>query len=190
MAQPERIKVVCLGDSITWGFPYGPEYSWVTMLNEAMDMEAEFINEGINGNTTDNMLRRFYRSVIKHEPTHLVILGGANDVLWQESIDRIVHNLQTIAEKAREAGIKVIMATPTGIDHREVERRLDRIRAWIKSYARQNDLPVIDFAAAYFDAEGKIRSELLLPDGAHPNKNGYRAMFEEIDKNIFRDRGA
>lgn len=188
MAQPERIKVVCLGDSITWGFPYGPEYSWVTMLNKVM--EGEFINEGINGNTTDNMLRRFYRSVLKHEPTHLVILGGANDVLWQESIDRIVHNLQTIAEKARGAGIKVIMATPTGIDHREVERRLDRIRAWIKSYARENDLPLIDFAAAYFDPEGNIRSELLLPDGAHPNKNGYRAMFEVIDLNIFGDGGA
>ncbi|MEQ8200876.1 MAG: SGNH/GDSL hydrolase family protein [Syntrophomonadaceae bacterium] len=185
MAQPEGFKVVCLGDSITWGFPYGPEYSWVTMLDEIL--EAEFINEGINGNTTDDMLRRFYRCVIKHEPTHLVILGGANDVLWQESIDRIVYNLQAIAQKAGEAGIKVIMATPTAINHREVERRLDRIRDWIKGYARENNLPVIDFAAAYFAPDGSIRSDLLLLDGAHPNKNGYRAMFEQIDLNIFRD---
>jgi len=51
-------------------------------------------------------------------------------------------------------------------------------------------LPVIDFAGPYFDPEGKIRSELLLPDGAHPNKNGYKAMFEVIDLNIFRDGGA
>ena len=184
MAQPERIKVVCLGDSITWGFPYGPEYSWVSMLTEVL--EAEFINEGINGNTTDNMLRRFYRSVTKHEPTHLVILGGANDVMWQESIDRIVHNLQSMVKKAQEDGIKVIMATPTAIDHREVDRRLNRLRAWIKGFAGENDIPVIDFAAAYFDAEGNIRSELLMPDGAHPNKEGYKAMFKMIDQNIFR----
>lgn len=184
MAQSNGIKVVCLGDSITWGFPYGPEYSWVSMLEGILD--AEFINEGVNGNTTDDMLRRFYRCVIRNEPTHLVILGGANDVMWQESIDRIVRNLQTMVEKARAEGIKVIMATPTAINHREVERRLSRLRSWIKGYARENSLPVIDFAAAYFDADGRIRAELLLLDGAHPNKDGYRAMFEQIDRNLFR----
>ncbi len=183
MAQGEAIKVVCLGDSITWGFPFGPEDSWVAMLEQVV--EGEFINQGINGNTTDDMLHRFYRCVVKYEPTHVIILGGANDVLWRESVDRILFNLQKMTEQAREAGIKVILATPTAIDYPEVERRLDKIRDWIKSYARENHLPVIDFAAVYFDSDGKVRSELLLLDGAHPNKKGYRAMFEQIDPAIF-----
>jgi len=184
MIEQEGIKVVCLGDSITWGFPYGPEYSWVAKLDQVVD--GEFINEGINGNTTDDMLRRFYRCVVKYEPTHVVIMGGANDVLWRESVDRILHNLRKMVEQAREAGIKVIMATPTAINYPEVERRLEKIRDWIKAFAREQGLPVIDFAAAYFDPDGKVRSELLLLDGAHPNKNGYRAMFEQIDLYLFR----
>jgi len=116
----------------------------------------------------------------------VVIMGGANDVLWRESVDRILHNLRKMVEQAREAGIKVIMATPTAINYPEVERRLEKIRDWIKAFAREQGLPVIDFAAAYFDPDGKVRSELLLLDGAHPNKNGYRAMFEQIDLYLFR----
>ncbi|MDD3365087.1 MAG: GDSL-type esterase/lipase family protein, partial [Syntrophomonas sp.] len=57
--QADTIKVVCLGDSITWGFPHGTEYSWVRMLDDALS--GEVINQGINGNTTSDMLDRFNR---------------------------------------------------------------------------------------------------------------------------------
>ncbi len=176
-------KVVCLGDSITWGFPYGPPYSWVTRLNEIL--EGEFINEGINGNTTSDMLRRFNRSVLRHHPTHVVIMGGINDVFCQESYDRITLNLRTIIEKAQAEGIKVILGTPTGVDERWAEKLLTRIRTWIKDYGTQNNIPVIDFAAAFFNRDGSVRTELLLADGGHPNKEGYQAIFNQIDLNIF-----
>ena len=54
----QELKVVCLGDSITYGFPYGPEISWVTMLQE--NLVGQFINRGISGNTTSDMLATFY----------------------------------------------------------------------------------------------------------------------------------
>jgi len=179
----DKIKVVCLGDSITWGFPHGTRYSWVAMLDEAL--EGEFINQGINGNTTSDMLRRFDRAVLRYNPTHVVIMGGINDVIWRESYDRIIVNLQTMAEKAVENGIKVIFGTPTGVDEPELERLLTRIRNWIKDYSRQQNIDVIDFAAAFFDADGKIRSELLLADGGHPTIDGYRAIFAQIDFKVF-----
>ncbi len=181
--QSEVRKVVCLGDSITWGFPHGPEYSWVKMLDDAI--AGEFINQGINGNTTSDMLKRFERSVIKYNPTHVIIMGGVNDVMWQESFDRISLNLKTMADTARENGIKVIFGTPTAIDEPQIEMLVKRIRRWIKEYARDNDIPVIDFAAAFFDNNGDIRLELLLPDGGHPTIEGYQALFAQIDFDIF-----
>ena len=181
--QAKNLKIVCLGDSITWGFPFGPGYSWVRMLDDAL--EGEFINQGINGNTTSDMLRRFDQSVLKYNPSHVIIMGGINDVICRESYDRITINLKTIAENAQTEGIKVILGTPTGVDDPEVERLLTRIRSWIKNYASQNDIPVIDFAAAFFDSNGQIRDDLLLADGGHPTKEGYQAIFDQIDFKIF-----
>jgi len=178
-----NLKVVCLGDSITWGFPHGAEYSWVRMLDDALD--GEFVNQGINGNTTSDMVRRFDRSVLKYHPTHIIIMGGINDVFWGESYDRITLNLQTLADKARAAGIKVIMGTPTAVDDPAVERLLARIRDWIKVFGSKNNIPVIDFAAAFFDSSGAVRCDLLLADGGHPTRAGYQAIYEQIDLHIF-----
>jgi len=180
----DNIKVVCLGDSITWGFPFGPEYSWVQMLNDTI--AGKFINQGINGNTTSDMLRRFDRAVIPNNPTHVIIMGGINDVFCQESYDRITLNLKTMAEKARNANIKVIMGTPTAVDDPQIEILLGRIRSWIKDYGRENSIDIIDFAAAFFDRSGNVRSELLLADGGHPTRQGYEAIFAQIDLKVFR----
>ena len=181
--QSDKIKVVCLGDSITWGFPFGPEYSWVRMLNDVV--AGEFINQGINGNTTTDMLQRFDRAVMRNNPTHVIIMGGINDVFCQESYDRITWNLQAIAEKAREAGIKVIMGTPTAVDDPQIERLLERIRRWIKDYGQKNNIAVIDFAAAFLESGGYVKAELLLPDGGHPTRKGYEAIFDQIDFKVF-----
>ncbi len=178
-----KMKIVCIGDSLTWGFPYGPMYSWVHMLEKVLDMEI--INQGINGNTTGDMRYRFERSVLNYHPTHVVIMGGSNDVICQVSYDRIILNLKTMTENALAEGIKVILGTPPAIDYPEEERRMARVRAWVTEYAREKSLPVIDFGAAFFDEQGRIRSEFLLADGAHPTQKGYEAMFKQIDPRIF-----
>jgi acyl-CoA thioesterase-1 len=181
----QTIKVVCLGDSITWGFPHGAEYSWVSMLAETVD--GEFINQGINGNTTTDMLRRFDRSVLRYNPTHVIIMGGINDVIWNDSFDRITTNLETMIRIAKKNGIKVILGTPTAVDQPSIERLLVRIRTWINDYARQNAIPIIDFAAAFRDSGGGVRKDLLLADGAHPTRAGYQALFDVIDKRVFAE---
>jgi len=181
--QADKIKVVCLGDSITWGFPFGPEYSWVRMLNDTG--AGEFINQGINGSTTEEMLERFDWAVLRNNPSHLIIMGGINDVIWRESYDRITWNLRTLAEKAQEAGIKVILGTPTAVDDPKMEILIERLRTWMKNYGRENGIEVIDFAAAFFDSSGNVKTELLLADGGHPTRQGYEAIFAQIDLKVF-----
>jgi lysophospholipase L1-like esterase len=86
----QEMIIVCLGDSITYGFPYGPATSWAARLSE--NIEARVINKGINGNTTSDMLARFERDVLKYKPTHLILMGGINDVVCAESLDRVKYN--------------------------------------------------------------------------------------------------
>ncbi len=179
-----QIKVVCLGDSITYGFPYGPEASWVTMLNR--NVEGEFINKGINGNTTSDMLNRFERAVIYYKPTHLILMGGINDVICGESLDRIKYNLKTMVEWAMKENIQIIMGMPTAIDMPSGENILRKLRTWIKQLADEKGLKVIHFERAFFDEKGSLRQELLLPDGGHPSERGYQEMYKQIDTNIFK----
>jgi len=179
----QRKRIVFLGDSITWGFPWGPSESWVKRLERVLD--AELINQGINGNTTSDMLRRFDRAVLKYQPTHVVISGCLNDVLCGESFDRITWNIREMVSAAQANGIKVILGTPTVIDDPYFEVLIIRIREWMSEYARENGIALIPFHQAFFDQEGRIKSELLLADGAHPEREGYRRMFEQIDISIF-----
>jgi acyl-CoA thioesterase-1 len=177
------VEIVCLGDSITWGFPFGPQDSWVAMLQK--ELQVEIINRGINGNTTSDMLHRFDRHVLQVGPTHLILMGGINDVVGQESYEVIVRNLQMMIDKALAAGIIVILGTPTAVDYAPWERSLMRLRDWIHQTADQLQLKVIDFHQAFYDSQGQLLTELLLPDGGHPARSGYQAMFEQIDLSIF-----
>lgn len=177
------MKIVCLGDSITWGFPFGPQDSWVAMLEKALNVEI--INRGINGNTTSQMLARFDRHVLQAQPTHLILMGGINDVVCQDPYDLTVHNLQTMVEKALAAGITVILGTPTAVDYPPWERILQRLREWIHQLAEQLNLKVIDFHKAFYDEKGNLRTDLLLPDGGHPTRSGYQAIYDQIDLSIF-----
>ncbi len=183
MESSKKMKIVCLGDSITWGYPHGTPFSWVSMLEKVMD--AVLINEGINGDTTGQMLRRFDLSVLAYRPTHVIIMGGINDVFSRISFDRTVFNLKTMAEQAAEQNIRVIFGLPTAVDFPEYERMLRRIREWMKDFASEHGYPVINFTRAFYDSSGKIRTGLLMEDGGHPTVEGYQAMFEVIDTKVF-----
>ncbi len=181
----DRIKVVCLGDSITYGWPWGPDVSWTAMLAEQLD--GEVINRGIPGNTTTQMLDRFEKAVLKLHPSHVIIMGGLNDVALQDSFDRITWNLRCMAEIARENDIKVVFGQPTVFDEPDLERLVLRIRKWINNYAQEHRIPVIHFDQAFYDENNNILTDLLAADGAHPTKAGYQAMFDCIDLKVLEE---
>jgi len=179
----KELKIVCLGDSITWGFPFGPRHSWTHMLAEILQVKV--INKGINGNTTTEMCKRFNRDVAAFSPSHVVIMGGANDIILADSFDRITWNYREMARKAQEYGITVIIGLPTPMDDEYYEKMLGRLRDWLLEFARKNQFKVIDFAAAFYNDQGRLRTELLLADGGHPASVGYLEMFKQIDIDSF-----
>ncbi len=181
---PKELKIVCLGDSITWGYPLGHKNSWVYMLQQSIN--AEIVNAGISGDTTSQMLRRFNRDVLSEKPDYVVIMGGANDIVCAESHDRIKWNFKQMLDLAFENNIKVIIGLPTPLVETYYEIGLSKIRDWLIETCAEFKLPYINFAAAFYDSSGILRQDLILPDGGHPESEGYRQMFYQIDLSIFK----
>jgi lysophospholipase L1-like esterase len=174
-------RVVFIGDSIT--------DSW--KLDEYFP-GSRFINRGISGQTTPQMLIRFRPDVIDLKPRVVVILAGTNDIAGNTgpiSTESIQNNIKSMAELATANKIKVVLASVLPIsDHnknaqgnpiiRSVIRPPEKILAlnkWIKEYAAQNRHIYLDYFSATADDKGFLRAEIA-NDGLHPNAEGYRIM--------------
>jgi len=167
--------IVALGDSLTYGFPYGPACSWVKEAETLLG--RPIVNRGINGEASFDMLARLKKDVLTFKPSCVVILAGSNDALrkgvrWAETKESLV----AMAEAVQSEGAQVIFGLPPAVDDPEAEARLKRQRAWLREEAPRYGWALIDFAAPLADPEtGKIRPELTV-DGVHPNREGYRRM--------------
>ncbi|MBN2899757.1 MAG: hypothetical protein JXO44_13390, partial [Clostridia bacterium] len=98
------MKLVCLGDSLTEGYQMDLTKRWTNELHKSMGIEV--INSGICGDTTNGMLARFKAMVIDHEPTHVVIMGGTNDMILDVPLVTIKSNIKAMTRYARYHGIE------------------------------------------------------------------------------------
>lgn len=178
-------RVVFLGDSITeaWGrdaddfFPGKP-----------------YVNRGIGGQTTPQMLLRFRADVIALKPSVVIILAGTNDIAGNTGPSTpamIEDNLVSMAELARANGIKVVFASilpTTSYPWRMQVHPADTIRelnAWLKAYCARERLVYLDYYSAMAGPDGGLRSGLS-GDGVHPNAAGYAVMAPLAQKAIER----
>jgi len=155
-----------------------------------------YINRGIGGQTTSQMLVRFRQDVINLEPKAVVILAGTNDIAGNTgriSNEDIEANYSTLAELARAHNLRVIFSsilpvhnyTPKAEEffaQRSRERILS-LNRWIKDYCAANDLIYLDYFSAMVDDKGLLKRDLA-DDGLHPNKAGYAIMAALAQKAI------
>lgn len=143
-----------------------------------------YIDRGISGQTTAQMLVRFRQDVILLRPKAVVILGGTNDVagnMGPMTPEMTENNWQSMAELARANGIAVIFATITpstdfpwrrGLQPAEKIRSLN---AWLKNYCANHGATFLDVYSVLTNDEGGMKEGLSL-DGVHPNAKGYALM--------------
>ena len=170
-------RVIFLGDSITdyWKLPdYFPG--------------KPYINRGIDGQTTPEMLVRFRQDVIALHPKVVVMLAGTNDiagVTGPTSNEDVEANYASMAELARAHRIRMVFASVLPVHnytHDAEEsfalRPSDRILAlnkWLKDYCAKNRLVYLDYFSALADERGMLKRDLA-DDGLHPTDAGYKIM--------------
>ena len=172
--------ISALGDSLTWGYPFGPEASW------AQDRgPVKILNFGVNGDTLADMLTRL-ETALAPGPDILLVMGGANDVFCDRSLARMETDLLALAEKTEEAGISFWLGfTPPVLDGSE--RQLSAWRQRQRELAAKRGWGTVDFFASVTDRKGLPYRELFW-DECHLTKEGYARMADYFQKRI-RDLG-
>jgi lysophospholipase L1-like esterase len=178
-------RVVFMGDSITdaWGRSLGTFFPG-----------HDYVNRGISGQTTPQMLVRFRPDVVALKPAAVVILAGTNDIAGNTgpvTLESIEDNLASMADLAKAHGIRVVIASVMPVNdyvsndqtkHRPPEKIL-ALNAWIKAYAAREHLVYLDYYTAMVDTRGELKKELSY-DGLHPNAAGYEVMAPLAEKAI------
>ncbi len=188
-------RVVFMGDSITdnWGRGNGQYGKFFP--------DKPYINRGISGQVTAQMLLRFYPDVIALKPKVVVILAGTNDIggnIGPVSLDSIENNFMAMTDMARANGIKVVLASLTPVCDYHVGQgrgpqipqtqlrppdKINALNRWIRDYTAKNKLVYLDYFSATVDDRGFFKAELT-GDGLHPNAAGYEVMAPLAEKAI------
>lgn len=181
---PGEARVIFFGDSVTEG--------WERRAGSFFPGKA-YINRGIHGQTTAQMLLRFRADVVALKPRVVVILGGTNDLAGKtgpSSPAMIEDNLASMTELAQANGIQVVLASLLPVNdyveprttHRS-PKKIVEINAWIKTFAQRRNAIYLDYFGALVDSTGTLRKDWS-DDGLHPNAAGYALMAPLAQKAI------
>jgi len=174
---PTAARVIFYGDSITdfW------------RLNEYYPGK-DYVNRGISGQVTSEMLGRMKEDVIDLRPKAMILLAGTNDLARGTPPNIIENNLIMITDLARAHNIKVLLCSILPVnDYHKAEnpryemskthdpQRIREVNQWIQSYCKAAYCTYVDYFSAMADTAGMMQSDLA-DDGLHPNAKGYRIM--------------
>jgi len=172
-------RVVFMGDSITdaWGRKYGKFFPG-----------KPYINRGISGQTTPQMLIRFRPDVIALKPKAVVILAGTNDIAGNTgpaTLESIEDNLTSMAELAKFNNIQVVFSSVMPVcdslrpqTARRPPEKIKTLNAWLKQYAAAHSLAYLDYYSAMVGDDQLLQRDLTY-DCLHPNDAGY-ALIEPL----------
>ena len=185
---PEKGKqrVVFMGDSIT--------EEWSNLYADYFDTEG-YINRGIGGQTTPQMLIRFKPDVIDLEPDIVVILAGTNDIAGNtgpSNVKMITDNIFSMAELARAHQIKVVLSSILPVfeyewakEIKDVPATIDSVNDELKKYVNDHGLVYLDYFSPMVDQRKGLNKDYTY-DGVHPNQDGYILMSSLAEKVLSR----
>jgi lysophospholipase L1-like esterase len=176
-------RIVFMGNSITIG--------WIGLHPEFFNGRS-YINRGISGQTTPQMLVRFRADVINLKPKVVLILAGTNDIAGNtgpSTLEMIEDNIISMAQLAKANGIKVILCSVLPVfDYPwkpglEPAEKIITLNKMIQTYAVNNGMIYLDYFSAMVDERKGMKAEYST-DGVHPNAAGYKVMEPLAEKAI------
>ena len=177
--------VVFMGNSITEG--------WLNKKLNFFD-NPSFVNRGISGQTTSQMLLRFRQDVIDLKPKAVVILAGINDIAQNQgpiAVKDIFGNLKSMCELAKTNSINVVLCSvlpakefPWRMEINPIEK-VAQLNSLLKDYANQNDIIYVDYYEKLVTKEFGLPRELT-SDEVHLTIKGYQALEPIVSKGIYK----
>ena len=173
---PGQTRVVFFGDSIT--------DAWGRVKETTFFPGKPYINRGISGQTTAQMVLRFRQDVIDLHPAAVVILAGTNDIAGNTglaTLRMIEDNFRSMTELAQVNHIRVILASVLPVSDYPWQPGLQpagkvrTLNAWLRSYAASSGATYLDYYSALANAQGGM-DKRLASDGVHPTPAGYAVM--------------
>ncbi|MFD3156453.1 GDSL-type esterase/lipase family protein [Haloimpatiens sp. FM7330] len=187
------MKIVCIGDSITFGYGIAKEYRWSEIVKNTLNINI--INKGINGDTTVGMLSRSYKDVILNKPDKVIIMGGTNDFIRGHSYKTVEKNILELTKEALHNKIQPIIGIqiPTysqlalkkwasSINYDKVNEKIQTYRQEIIEFTTKQNLKYIDFYKNFINECELHNINEYYVDGIHPNKEGHKIMAQSAIK--------
>ncbi len=190
------MELICLGDSITYGYGVRSAQRWTTLVGQAL--ACPVVNLGVSGDTTGGMLARLNTEVIprlRQQPRGMrptvLLMGGVNDIFYSGTDTAARANMGAMVQQVLTVGGRCVMLSPLAVSFPTVtpewqevmrpsnEAVLEAYQQWMALFCRTFHVPYIPLYDLLRDADGTPRPELYL-DGLHPTAEGHRIMAERI----------
>jgi lysophospholipase L1-like esterase len=157
----------------------------------------EFVNCGVNGDTTGGMLARLRDEIAAHSPAKVLLMGGSNDIFISGTAETAKANMSALAHQVVALGAAPLTGTPPPLDVENIRpdwaNLADAVRAqqvgdeyaeWLRLFAGVFNIPVIDFRSAFEAVSDAERKRALYIDGLHPTPEGHRLMADVLCRRL------
>lgn len=182
-------SIVCIGDSLTYGYGVSTKSSWVELLRKKLN-NVNVINAGVNGDTTIGMVNRFTEDVVYNNPDIVVILGGTNDFLTNKSAENALKNIKIMVKETIENNIIPIILAPqktiedlalkcwdSYCDYSKVNSLIEQFGEVLNTFCHNEG---IDFINLNYIFEKIENNRYLYTDGIHLSEEGNKLLFEAV----------
>ncbi len=187
-------SIICLGDSITFGYPIGPEFSWVEQLQQRTN--KNLINLGVNGSTSRDMLHHYKQYTSSSQVTHVHILGGGNDALQQLEWTETRRNIQNLVDLVIQQGAVPMLGllTPLCYDPagggafvpsfamEALATWKAHYRNWLRDYANNKSVLLIDYYTPLCIQGTDEGDGQFFYDESHLNEKGHALMADVAER--------
>lgn len=190
------MELICLGDSITYGYGVRRAERWSTLVGAALNCTV--MNCGISGDTTGGMLSRLEceimpdirRRPLGQKPT-VLLMGGVNDIFYSGTDSGARANMGAMVQQLAAVGAKGVILSPLAVafsavppDWREViqpdnQRLIEQYRLWQIQFCRAFSVPYVELYDLLRKPDGTPDPALYL-EGLHPTAEGHRLMAQRI----------
>lgn len=187
------MKIVALGDSLTYGYGVRRNKTWTAIVSSSLNIDV--INKGVNGDTTSGMLARFNSDVLEEHPDILLVTGGTNDIIFSSSFSTAKNTIVSIVYQAFSHRITPIIGLPLpvcpasvpaiwtqSVDFTAVSETLAEYIKWLQWASDIMGNETIDFYHLFL--EDSLSSGALFTDGLHPSEQGHALMADAVIKLI------